>query len=297
MNKEVTIDYSGSSGVAKVTTADGNTFDMLRWAKPESANARGKALLHMRELVQEFEPESLSLLQTSQGLSAEYATSAAIARVKSPELKTKLVRVAVAREMEENDPAEILRVLEYSHASKLDLPELNEKFINQLYDSAMAAGKYDQAESIAYMMAKKGQKIIKTETRSRDASDHSLPEWNTRQAQALDKEAQQVIEGFKNGLITADDWRLESVFNSYKFLTKAGYPNPADNPTAFEIARLIVQADLKYGRKEVARMHAEMAHTTVAALTKGEQADSSTEDGQDWGQNFRKGLAKLFGLK
>jgi len=239
------------SAVDEVTATDGTTFGMLHWAPEGAGKIRGDALVEMRRLVSEQEPESMSYLDTSHGLSSEYVTSRAIIHVKSRKLKADLVRVAVQRELAEGFRDAAIRMLKYSNAAELDLPEYGEQFAFEQYGKAMEESDYSAAHMLAGTMLREGRKAVKTEIPAKDPRDEGIESWRGKEEKAFGLYARQILDAYKEGTITGDDWRIRSLFDAYSF-RQDGYNGDYVSSLAREVAEANVRAELEKGRDWVA---------------------------------------------
>ncbi len=282
------------SAVAEVAAPDGSTFGMLRWAPGKAGEIRGRALVKMKELVKEREPESLSYLNTNAGLSAEYATSSAIIHVKDKGLKADLVRVAVQRELEEGFRDGAIRMLEYSNAAELDLPEYGEQFALEQYDLAMKEGNFSDAYMLAVTMLRNGRKAVKTETPAKDAKDKGIESWAGKEENAFGLYARQILDAYKEGVITGDDWRLRSLFDSYRF-RKDGYDGVYVSALAQEVAEANVKAELERGMEWVAlqkAITAKLPDDFVRELRK-KVSPNTVDKLEKWVNGLRERVARI----
>ena len=254
--------------VSAVTTAiapDGTGFDILRSAGHKATEIRGTALVAMRQLVSQIEPTSLSILETREGLSADYVMSDAISRVRNPELKAGLVRIQVMAQLAEGHRSAAIATLAYADASQLELPEFSEQFVHDQFHSSMNESQYYDAYRIAGTMVREGKKVIRTlELSDRDKSK-GIKAWEGREDEAFLAYAQQFITEWENRTDDTNDWRLDFLFNTYRF-REDGYLNRHPSQLANKVAHYLVQYELGRERASVALQFAIIARFPASEI-------------------------------
>ncbi len=175
-----------SSMVETVGAKDGSSFDMLEGASEGAAESRGDALVEMKKIVEQEDPSLLKHLKTGQGTSAEYAMSSVIMFAKNPELKAKLVRIAVGERLAEKHRHSAVEILGNANAAQLSLDDMGESWIDKQYDTALQEGDYSDAWGIAKKLAGEDRtKTIKPDTTAPDAEQRKQAQWKKREIESF----------------------------------------------------------------------------------------------------------------
>jgi hypothetical protein len=183
---------SRESGAKVVTASDGSTFEILRHAPGAAAEIRGNALVAMREIAGQREPELVGKMSTSSGCSAEYAMGAGIAHSKDPDVKADLVRVAVRASIEEGDRSGAVSWLAYARATQLSLPEFGEAFVEAQYEAALGENSCD-AWMIAREMLTDRAKIVRPAEVRPEIEAERRSVWKGREDTAFKAYAEDVL--------------------------------------------------------------------------------------------------------
>jgi len=247
------------SMVQNVPAGDGTTFDILRNAPPQAADIRGRALVSMRQIAQDAEPDLLGYLQTGSGTSAEYATSSAILHSKKPDVKAQLVGVAINRDLEEGYRDSAVSMLAYANAAELPLEQYREPWVEEQFNLALQENNPGAANAIASEMLRKGTKIVPSimeadESGQRvNVTEQRLTErWQPREAQSFKTHAEQV-----NAETNPDEWELRGILGSIRFRTDF---SPQTDPVAKQIVDKVVQLDMSTpGRQWTALIDAQLS--------------------------------------
>lgn len=171
------------SANVKVEAPDGSTFGMLPTAPEGARDIRGNALVKMRKLVNEYEPDKLHYLDT-RGSSYEYASSDLINHVTDKKLKAELVKIQVEASLAEGSRDSAVSNLLYANSVDLDLPDLGENFILDQYQQAMNEGNYNDAYMIASQMRIRGRRAVKASFDEEDTSKQGLESWRSKEEEA-----------------------------------------------------------------------------------------------------------------
>lgn len=235
------------SAVKNVEAPDGTTFDILRHAPEGAAQLRGNALVRMRDIVREGEPENINYLNTHSGLSAEYAMSSAIMHSKKPEVKADLTKVSVDEHLAEGHRWGAVRMLAYANAAELPLTEYGDEWIASQYDAALSEGDANEAWMIAGTMLREGDKIVKREP----VQEARPPQaWVDREKRAFEQHATEVLAREEQPADVRDDWELRNLFDEVRFRQDGGFNS--DNPSELsrQIAEKTIQKDLSTKGRE-----------------------------------------------
>jgi len=290
------------SAVKNVQASDGSTFDILRHAPEGAAQSRGNALVRMRKIVNEREPENINYLNTHSGLSAEYAMSSAIMHSKKPEVKADLTRVSVDEHLEEGNRWGAVHMLAYARASELPLPEYGDEWVASQYDAAMSEGDPREAWMIAGTMLREGDKIVKREPQAAQAEAAEIrpPQaWVDREKRAFEQHAEEMLAREEQPADVREDWKLRSLFDEMRFRQDGGFNS--DNPSELSrrIAEKVVQRDLATkGREWTALLdatEARMPDDYIAKL-RSQVSPTATDRVREWwigvGDKVRKVVGK-----
>ncbi len=248
----------------------------------------------MRRLISEQEPESLGYLDTSGGLSSEYAITSAIIHVSSQKLKADLVKVAVQRDLSQGFRAAAVQMLEYSEAAKLDLPEFGEQFVFEQYDKAIEEGDYNAAHMMAGTMLRKGRIAVKTQTAGVDANDKGIESWRGKEEKAFGLYVRQILDAYNEGFIKSDDWRIRLLFDAYRF-RQDGYDGTYVSPLAQEVAKANVEAALRSGLEWVAlqvAVTAKLPDDYVSELRK-KVAPNAVDKVEKWANELKDRISRV----
>lgn len=237
------------SAIQKIKAPDGTTFDALKGVPGAALQSRGHALVEIRRIVGDNEPENLHYLDTT-STSFEYATSKALIESRKPEVKTAITRVLVEQCLEEGRRDRAVGMLAYAEAAKLPLPEYDEKWIIDQYNIAKSEnglqGLYEAWWITKHMIAD-GDKIIRSPS----------PEWVQKETEAFKKYATEFLKQAvrPNDDDYGDDLRF--LFDTMKFRNDGGYNSEQPSDLAIEIADKMIEWDLATeGREFMAVSHA-----------------------------------------
>lgn len=235
------------SGVKTVEAPDGSSFGILRGAPEKAAAIRGQALVDMRKIAEEREPDLLRYLQTRPSLSAEYAMGAALLHAKDKGVKADLVRVRVDSNLAEGHRSSAVDTLAYANAAELELPEYNEDFVTGLYDQALANNDAGDAWFIASKMVREGEKIVKAGSEEVQAT--STEAWQQRENRAFSRYAEDVLSREAQTEEGGHNWELEMIFNECRF-REDGYLSDEPSELSTRIAEAMIQKHLRTPGRE-----------------------------------------------
>lgn len=238
------------SAIKKVEAPDGTTFDILRHAPEGAAQLRGGALVRMRDIVREGEPENINLLETHSGLSAEYAMSSAIMHSKKPEVKADLTRVSVDEHLAEGSRWGAVRMLAYAGAAELPLSQYGDEWVAGQYDAALSEGDANEAWMIARTMLLEGDKIVKRESTPEDTEGRPPKAWIDREKRAFEQHAEEVLAREEQPADVRDDWELRNLFDEMRFRQDGGFTSDNPNELSRRIAEKTIQKDLSTKGRE-----------------------------------------------
>lgn len=234
------------SAVKNVQAPDGSNFDILRGAPEGAAQLRGSALVKMREIVGEREPENLNYLNTHSGLSSEYAMSSAIMHSKKPDVKADLTRVSVDEDLAEGHRWSAVHMLAYAKAAELPLPEYGDEWVAGQYDAALSEGDPREAWMIASTMLREGDKIVKKEQAEGTTPTESRPSqaWTEREKKAFEQHAEELLAQESQPGDMRDNWELRSLFDEMRFRQDGGFSSETPSELSRRVAERVIKEDL-----------------------------------------------------
>lgn len=212
------------------------------------SQSRVNTLMRIREIVGAGEAEKLGFLYCN---SFEGATYGILRELEKPDVKADVVRVLVEQRLEEGCRDAAIDVLAYAEAAKLPLPEYNDNWIMNQFDTARSEGELYQAWWIATKMMEAGHIIVKQEP-------NSSQKWVKREKEAFEEYATEFLKQEKR--LEDETYReeLRMLFNTMIYRDHdGGFRSGKPSKLALEIAEATIECDLvTKGQERMAILHA-----------------------------------------
>lgn len=238
------------SGVRGVTAPDGTSFDIMRGAPESAGQIRDGALVRMRDIVQDREPDLLHHLNTRPGVSAEYLMGAGVSHSKKPAVKADLTKVYVNWHLAEGDRAGAVHALSYANVAELPLPEYDNHFVSEQYEAALKEGEPRDAWHIATTMLGEWKKI------DVDITDDWMQEWASREKLSLVAWAENVLGRDPDNQSFEDYVEIDTIFDLMISKDNSGFKTGTPSDLEKRVVERLVSLDLARGREFPALHHA-----------------------------------------